>query len=367
MRRRGHKFAGAREQRATAERSPAPRGWAVLGVEQPVIGPETPMKPDGMVEAREHEGRIENEAAMGDQRGIEQGEIGGIGKHALVQSEVVAKGARRPDPHLLRGRALFRAEVAGKVDRPDLDRPLAFPIGFHLRRQAIEQELFQFGLARQGLRCGHLRHFHLVRQTLLLLVEGGCHGEDRLPVLDRHHAAGGKAAAVADAVDIVDDRHRGIAGAQEIAVQGMGGAAIDRAAGRDQRLTDHLPTEHALPAGLGATPRNEFTSSVSMSRMARSWSRARLMGLRSLAPGQFREAACSRVHPSPRGEGVHQSPFRLWWTGGAIWTICASTPTRRPGCNSRLATLPFRGGMKEFVCVRTTSTTSSSPAAALSA
>ena len=40
-----------------------------------------------------------------------------------------------------------------------------------------------------------------------------------LPVLDRHHAAGGEAAAVADAVDLVDDRHLGIAAEQEIGVQ----------------------------------------------------------------------------------------------------------------------------------------------------
>jgi len=35
-------------------------------------------------------------------------------------------------------------------------------------------------------------------------------------------------------------------------VQGMGGAAIDRAVGRDQRLADHLPAEYALPADLRA-------------------------------------------------------------------------------------------------------------------
>ena len=78
------------------------------------------MKPDGMVEACEHQRRIEDEAAMGDERGIEQGEVGGVGKHALVQSEVVAEAPRRPDPHLLRGGALFRAEVARKVDTANI-------------------------------------------------------------------------------------------------------------------------------------------------------------------------------------------------------------------------------------------------------
>ena len=44
----------------------------------------------------------------------------------------------------------------------------------------------------------------------------------------------------------------GIARPQEIGVQRMRRAAVDGAAGRDQRLADHLPAEHALPADLRA-------------------------------------------------------------------------------------------------------------------
>jgi hypothetical protein len=69
-------------------------------------------------------------------------------------------------------------------------------------------------------------------------------------VLDRHHAAGREALAVADAIDLVDDRHLGIPADQEIGVQRMRRAAFDGARGRDQRLTDHLTAEHALPAVL---------------------------------------------------------------------------------------------------------------------
>ena len=79
--RRGHKLAGPRKQRAAAEGASAPRGWAVLGVQQPVIGPETSMKPDGMVEACEHQPGIEDEAAVSDQRRVEQREVRGIGQH----------------------------------------------------------------------------------------------------------------------------------------------------------------------------------------------------------------------------------------------------------------------------------------------
>ena len=71
-------------------------------------------------------------------------------------------------------------------------------------------------------------------------------------MLNRDHAARGKAAAIPDAVDIVEDRHRGIAWAQEIAMRGMSGTAVDRAIGGDERLADHLSAEDALPADLRA-------------------------------------------------------------------------------------------------------------------
>ena len=60
-----------------------------------------------------------------------------------------------------------------------------------------------------------------------------------------------KDCAVAAAVDFVDDGHPGIAGAQEIGVQRMADAILDGAVGRDQRLTQDLPAEDALPAVLG--------------------------------------------------------------------------------------------------------------------
>ena len=81
-------------------------------------------------------------------------------------------------------------------------------------------------------------------------MEGSGHGEDRLAVLDGNHAAGREAAAVADAVDLVDDRHRGVAGAQEISVEGMREPPVHGAMRGHQRLADHLAAEHALPADL---------------------------------------------------------------------------------------------------------------------
>src|SRR5579862_2909934 len=71
--------------------------------------------------------------------------------------------------------------------------------------------------------------------------------------MDRLDVAGGEALAVADAVDLVDDRHFGIAAEQEIGVQRMRrprGDVLDGAAGGHQRLADYLAAEHPLPARL---------------------------------------------------------------------------------------------------------------------
>jgi len=72
-----------------------------------------------------------------------------------------------------------------------------------------------------------------------------------MAVLARGDPAGGKTFAVAHAVDVVDDRHFGVARQQEIGMHGMRRAAgIDRAHRGDQRLADHLAAEYALPAHL---------------------------------------------------------------------------------------------------------------------
>jgi hypothetical protein len=86
-------------------------------------------------------------------------------------------------------------------------------------------------------------------------VERDHQREDRVPVLDRDHATRGEALAVADAVHLVDDRHLRIAADQEIRVHRMRRTAFHGAAGRDQRLPDHLAAEHALPAVLAASGR----------------------------------------------------------------------------------------------------------------
>jgi hypothetical protein len=65
-------------------------------------------------------------------------------------------------------------------------------------------------------------------------------------------AAGAERAAVADALDVVDDRDRGVARAQEVRVQGVDHAVrLDGAARRSQGLRGYLPAEDALERRLG--------------------------------------------------------------------------------------------------------------------
>ena len=87
----------------------------------------------------------------------------------------------------------------------------------------------------------------------LVLVEAGLEVEDRPAVLDRHDSAGREAAAVANAIDLVQDRQGRVARAQEVGVEGVHqpGVLVDRAGRGDERLTGHLAAEHALAVLVG--------------------------------------------------------------------------------------------------------------------
>src|SRR6185312_12721334 len=84
----------------------------------------------------------------------------------------------------------------------------------------------------------------------LITVERDQHRKDWMAVLARRDAAGGEALAVTDAVDVINDRNLGIARQQEISMHRVRRPVLDRAHGGNQRLADHLPAEHALPADL---------------------------------------------------------------------------------------------------------------------
>ena len=101
-----------------------------------------------------------------------------------------------------------------------------------------------------GERLGRRRLGHrvLVLEARLVDLEGRREVEDRLAALDGDDAPRRERAAVADAVDVVDDRLSHVAGAKEVGVE-----RVHVALGRDrlhrggERLTEHLAAEHRSP------------------------------------------------------------------------------------------------------------------------
>ena len=71
-------------------------------------------------------------------------------------------------------------------------------------------------------------------------------------MLDRDDAPVRKAAAVASAINLVDDRRVHVAATQEIRVQRVRDPALDRVLRGRQRLAQHLAAEHLRAADVAA-------------------------------------------------------------------------------------------------------------------
>ena len=120
----------------------------------------------------------------------------------------------------------------------------------------------------------------LMLEAGLVGVKRDQHRKDRVAVLARGDAPRGEALAVADAVDVVDDRDLGIAGQQEIGVHRMRRAAPStvRTAATSAWPITWPPNTRCQPA-CGERPRNRFRSSGSRSRMSsRSWTAEDMAG-----------------------------------------------------------------------------------------
>ena len=79
----------------------------------------------------------------------------------------------------------------------------------------------------------------------LVLLEGRDHRQDRLSALQRVRAAGAERTAVPQPLDGERDGFAHVAGAQEVAVQGVRQPGLGhRAARGEERLREHLAAEH---------------------------------------------------------------------------------------------------------------------------
>ena len=205
-----------------------------------------------MKRSSSHESRVRHH------RGVEQREIRRVRDDARVQQRVVGQRAVGAEPHELLGLAHRSA--------PGLSQPR------QLRRPR----------GRSGARGGSTRRtrggkrsaYGSSRSRIVGSESGSgasgivywCSGPssatwndaDRLKIARPCWIATtrrvGEAAAVADAVDVEDDRDPRVAGPQEVRVQRVHVALVDRAARGDQRLRRHLAAEHPLAVLVGAQP-----------------------------------------------------------------------------------------------------------------
>ena len=209
------------------------------------------MEPHAVVQAGAHEVRVVPAHLVGGQDGVEERHVRRVGGHAGVQQRDRRAARRRPGS--------TAADRARRRPRWCQGRsPMwRWSIGWGRSNQSASSS-FQgcepLEERRQGLGRGHVRHGELVLQALLGVVEGGRQVEDGPAVLHGHDAPGGERPAVADPVDLVEDGDGRVAGPQEVRVQRVDPAVLDRAPGRHQRLPGHLAAEHplALLVGLDA-------------------------------------------------------------------------------------------------------------------
>jgi hypothetical protein len=108
---------------------------------------------------------------------------------------------------------------------------------------------------RQLLGRGHVGQRILVLGTDLFDLERRGEIEDRLAVLNGHDATSGERPAVADAIDVEDDRDIRVAGTQKVRMQGVDESiGLDSAPRSRQCLRRDLTAEHALTVLVGAEP-----------------------------------------------------------------------------------------------------------------
>ena len=185
---------------------------------------------------------------MRPQAGLEDGHVRRIRQHVSVprivlrqlivefQPDAAVRGAFLGGQHVLR---FHRTQIDGKGTREALQ---------HAGRYRCAVFFCQLPARQALLGRRHLRHFGLVRETRLAHLKGCREIQDDFVVLHGRHAAGVETLAVAQILHLENNGVVHIAGAQEVAVQGVRLTIRRyRAAGGEQRLRQHLTAEDPLP------------------------------------------------------------------------------------------------------------------------
>ena len=205
-----------------------------------------------MVKAGRLDVAVEDAASVGEQRCVEKGHIRSIGQNAAVNVGIVRKFAAGANPDVLDRLKRLVTDVVGGIDRTKLKRSLSLPVSFHRLRGALQYERLEVALAVQFLWWRNLGHRKLMIETGFGNLERRRHRKDGLAMLQGDDPSRGETPAVADTVDLVDNRHRRIAGPHEVAMQRMGATLLDGSRRRNKGLTDDLAAKNPLPADLGA-------------------------------------------------------------------------------------------------------------------
>ena len=147
--------------------------------------------------------------AVREGRGAEQVEVRGVGEQRAMQFRRVADAFAQPEPDLLVRRALGRVELVARIDVAELERPHAATASaapWSAAWPAPPAAARGAGSMSSGLGTSGIDSWCSPPSSSFW--NEAAQEEDRLAVLDRGDAAHREAAAVAGAVDLVDDRLR---------------------------------------------------------------------------------------------------------------------------------------------------------------
>ncbi len=181
----------------------------------------------------------------------QQRQVAGVGERGVLGDLVVRHGPVDPDPQP----GMRRSGSVARRLLLDVAHIEGGPLPFPRRRIAVRTTAEEVGDIRALGRWGHVGHRVLVVEALLGPLEVGGHEVDAAAVLPGHDAPGGERAALPDGFDVVDDRNRGVARAQEVAVQRVNQVVRRRGPrGRDKCLRGDLATEDPLQLRVGLAP-----------------------------------------------------------------------------------------------------------------
>ena len=247
------------EELTAHEASAAGGRRAVDDVEEPVVDPERPVEPHHVVDRGDLHARHEPARTVRVHRCAEEREVRRVGEQVAMERRIVGQRVDRAVPHAAVRRRGDRVQRIANLDGTDLDRALGGGDRAERRRQLIGDREREIELGPQRFRRRDLGHRVLVIEALLDTLKRCFEAEDRLAVLDGGDAPGGEARAVAQPVDLIEDRAADVAGAHEVSVQRMDGPVGGDGLGCCRcRLAEHLAAEDRAPAEVLAAPAKQI-------------------------------------------------------------------------------------------------------------